>query len=115
MKKDVIYCMRMSRRVRETLSRIAKKDHRSVASLLYKIVADYLTKEGYLEGSEFDTERRRFPPKENYFAGQNLYESRFGGKSLSRSGPRYLHGRSISHISQRIRNDIYIHWGTSSF
>jgi len=42
MKKDVIYCMRMSWRVRETLSRIAKKDHRSVASLLDKIVADYL-------------------------------------------------------------------------
>lgn len=63
MKKDAVYCMRMNRRVRETLSRIAKKNHRSVASLLYKIVADYLTKEGYLEGLEFDTERRRFPRK----------------------------------------------------
>ncbi len=63
MKKDVVYCMRMNRRVRETLNRIAKKDHRSVASLLDKIVADYLAKEGYLEGPEFDTERRRFPRK----------------------------------------------------
>ena len=63
MKKDVAYSMRMPSRVREALKEAARMDHRSVASLLDKIVADYLTKEGFLRGPEFGTEKRRFPRK----------------------------------------------------
>ncbi len=40
MRKDVIFSMRMESRVRDVLNEAAKKDHRSVASLLDKILID---------------------------------------------------------------------------
>lgn len=55
--------MRMSMRVRETLKMAAKRERRTVASLLDKIITDYLANEGYLRGPEFGAERRRFPRK----------------------------------------------------
>jgi len=63
MKKDAVYSMRMSMRVRETLKMAAKRERRTVASLLDKIITDYLANEGYLRGPEFGAERRRFPRK----------------------------------------------------
>lgn len=63
MKKDVIFSMRMQSRVRDVLNEAAKKDHRSVASLLDKILIDYLTKEGFLKEPELDKERRKFSRK----------------------------------------------------
>jgi hypothetical protein len=63
MKKDAVYSMRMSSRVRESLKMAAKRERRTVASLLDKIITDYLAKEGYLRGPEFGAERRRFARK----------------------------------------------------
>lgn len=63
MKKDVIYSMRMESRVRDALKEAASKDRRSVASLLDKIVIDYLSEEGFLTEAEHDKERRKFPRK----------------------------------------------------
>ncbi len=63
MKKDVIYSMRMNIKVREALKEAAKQDRRSVASLLDKIIIDYLSTEGFLTEAELDDERRRFPRK----------------------------------------------------
>jgi hypothetical protein len=63
MRKDVIFSMRMESRVRDVLNEAAKKDHRSVASLLDKILIDYLTKEGFLKEPELDKERRKFSRK----------------------------------------------------
>ena len=61
MEKDTVYSMRLSRGVREALNRAAKKECRTVASLLNKVISDYLRKEGYLLKLEFGEERRRFP------------------------------------------------------
>ncbi|MBW1981531.1 MAG: PilZ domain-containing protein [Deltaproteobacteria bacterium] len=63
MKKDTIYTLRMSSRIREALGTAAKRERRTVASLLDKIITDYLAKEGLLRGPEFDAERRMFPRK----------------------------------------------------
>ena len=63
MKKDAVYSMRMSSRVRDALKTAANKERRTVASLLDKIITDYLAQEGFLRGPEFDAERRRFPRK----------------------------------------------------
>jgi len=55
MKKDTVYSMRMSSRVREALKKAAQKEHRTVASLLDKIIIDYLASEGHVN---MDAERR---------------------------------------------------------
>ena len=72
MKKDAIYSMRMSSRVREALKKAAMIERRTVASLLDKIISDYLSREGILKGSEFGTERRRFPRKKITLAASTL-------------------------------------------
>lgn len=58
MEKDAIYSMRISSKVREALRRAARKERRTVASLLDKIITDYLQKEGFLVGPELNGERR---------------------------------------------------------
>lgn len=63
MKKDAVYSMRMTIKVRDALKQAAEKDCRSVASLLDKIITDYLSEEGFLKAPEFDTESRRFHRK----------------------------------------------------
>ena len=63
MKKDAVYSIRMNSRVRETLKKAATKERRTVASLLDKIIIDYLAKTGFLAGPEFGAERRRCPRK----------------------------------------------------
>ncbi len=57
MKKDAVYSMRMSSRVREALKKAAQKEHRTVASLLDKIIIEYLAQEGHIN---LDAERRNF-------------------------------------------------------
>ena len=61
MKKDAVYSMRMSSRVRDALKKAAVRERRTVASLLDKIITDHLAREGFLTGPEFGAERRRFP------------------------------------------------------
>jgi PilZ domain len=61
--KDAVYSMRMSSNIREALRRAAKKERRTVASLLDKVITDFLQKEGFFLGSELGGERRRFPRK----------------------------------------------------
>jgi len=61
--KDAVYSMRMSSKIREALRRAAKKERRTVASLLDKVITDFLQKEGLVLGSELGGERRRFPRK----------------------------------------------------
>ena len=56
MKKDAVYSMRLSSRVREALKTAAKKERRTVASLLDKIIIDYLSQEGHVN---LDAERRK--------------------------------------------------------
>ncbi len=60
MKKDVVYSIRMSILVRESLKRAAVQERRTVASLLDKIILDYLEDERYLQLSEIETDRRGF-------------------------------------------------------
>jgi hypothetical protein len=60
MKKDVVYSIRMSLLVREALKRAANKERRTVASLLDKIILDYLEDQHYLLPSETGTDRRKF-------------------------------------------------------
>ena len=56
MKKDAVYSMRMNSRVREALKKAAQKERRTVASLLDKIIIDYLSREGHVN---LDAERRK--------------------------------------------------------
>jgi len=60
MKKDVVYSIRMSILVRESLKRAAVQERRTVASLLDKIILDYLEDERYLQLSETGTDWRGF-------------------------------------------------------
>lgn len=64
MKKDVVYSIRMRSNVRDSLRRAAKLERRTVASLLDKIILDYLEKEGYLQPSHQSLERRGTPRKQ---------------------------------------------------
>jgi hypothetical protein len=72
MKKDAVYSMRMSTRVRDALKFAAVKERRTVASLLDKIITDYLANEGYLSGPEFGTERRKFMRKPIRMAAKSV-------------------------------------------
>ena len=63
MKKDKIYSLRMNSKVREALQRASNKEQRSVASLLDKIIMDYLIREGFLSDADFGVERRQFHRK----------------------------------------------------
>ena len=63
MKKEIIYSMRMSKVIRDALKKAAKKECRTVASLLDKVITDYLVKEGILLNSNQDRDRRDFARK----------------------------------------------------
>jgi predicted transcriptional regulator len=47
MGKDATYTLRLDSRVKDALKTAARKDRRTVSSLLEKLIYDYLTKEGY--------------------------------------------------------------------
>jgi hypothetical protein len=61
MGKDTIYSMRMTGKVRDALRKAASLEHRTMASLLDKIIADYLEKRGYTVGRTLTQERRKHP------------------------------------------------------
>ena len=63
MKKDKIYSLRMNSKVRDALQRASNKEQRSVASLLHKIIMDFLTREGFLSDADYGVERRQFNHK----------------------------------------------------
>ena len=58
MKKNVIYSMRISRRIKDLLKKAADRERRTVASLLDKIIIDYLQREGYLHWQDLRQEQR---------------------------------------------------------
>ncbi len=66
MKKEVIYSLRMSKAIRDALKKAAKKESRSMASLLDRIIKDYLKKNGYISDSVSIREQRWFTRKEIY-------------------------------------------------
>jgi predicted transcriptional regulator len=47
MGKDATYTLRLDSRVKDALKTAAKRDRRTVSSLLEKLIYDYLTKEGF--------------------------------------------------------------------
>lgn len=109
MQKDTVYSMRMNRKVREALKRAAKKEYRTVASLLDKIITDYLEKEGFLLRPEFGDERRKFPRKKvtlpaKTYLGTESKASLFPGVVLdiSKGGVlvTYAKGTDISFTSK---------------
>jgi len=59
-KKDTIYSLRLNSQVREALKKAAQAKCRTMASLLDKILTDYLRAEGFLTKIQFGEERRRF-------------------------------------------------------
>ena len=85
-KKNTIYTIRMSRRIREALRKAAFKERRTVASLLDKIVTDHLLKEGFLKDDELSTERRMSPRKKLAIPAKTLLENEtFRGVILNMS------------------------------
>ena len=66
MKKDVVYSIRMSVLVRESLKRAAEQERRTVASLLDKIILDYLEDERYFQLSETGSDRRGFQDRRGF-------------------------------------------------
>jgi len=66
MKKDVVYSIRMSILVRESLKRAAQQERRTVASLLDKIILDYLEDERYFQLSETESDRRGFQDRRGF-------------------------------------------------
>lgn len=75
MEKDTVYSMRMSSRMREALKRAAKKESRTMASLLDKIIGDYLRKEGFLLRPELGEERRHSPRKKITLPARTFLET----------------------------------------
>jgi hypothetical protein len=80
--------MRMSRQVRDTLEKAAKRDHRTIASLLDKIIADYLEadypeKEGIPVGSQSSEERRIFERKKLSQAAEIYFKEVSETKAIS--------------------------------
>ncbi len=75
MKKDTIYSMRISRTTRDALKKTASRERRTVASLLDKIITDYLEKEGFSVREETNEERRRFPRKKITLPGITVLKS----------------------------------------
>jgi hypothetical protein len=83
MKKDTIYSMRMNGKVREALGRAANKERRTVASLLDKIITDFLTREGYLSEADFGAERRKFHRKKLTMPTETILKEGANQKSVA--------------------------------
>lgn len=60
MKKDFISSIRMTSALRMALTRAARKERRTVASLLDKIILDYLESEGFVDATIIGSDRRKF-------------------------------------------------------
>ncbi len=74
MKKEVIYSLRMDRTLRDALKKAAKKESRTVASLLEKIIKDYLAKEGFLTRADSTGDQRWFTRREIYTPAHIFFE-----------------------------------------
>jgi len=61
MAKDTTYTLRINSKLKEALAVAAKKDRRTISSLLEKITVDYLEKEGI----EWEEEERKKKTKKN--------------------------------------------------
>ena len=72
MKKEVIYSLRMSKAIRDALKAAAKKESRSIASLLDRIIKDYLEQNGFISDSSAIKEQRWFTRKE-IFESANIF------------------------------------------
>ncbi len=59
MRKNVSYSMRMSGNIRDLLKKAADRERRTVASLLDKIIIEYLKNEGYLTWKDLRQDKRR--------------------------------------------------------
>ena len=57
MAKDTTYTLRINSNLKEALAVAAKKDRRTISSLLEKIIVDYLEKEG-IEWEEEERKKR---------------------------------------------------------
>jgi predicted HicB family RNase H-like nuclease len=57
MPKDTTYTLRINSRLKEALAVAAKKDRRTISSLLEKIIVDYLEKVG-IEWEEEERKKR---------------------------------------------------------
>ena len=66
MRKEVIYSLRMSKELRGALKKAAKEESRTVASLLDKIIKDYLAQKGLLGHLDGIKDQRWFTRKEIY-------------------------------------------------
>jgi hypothetical protein len=82
--KDAVYSMRMNSKIREALGRAAKKERRTVASLLDKVITDFLQKEGFFLSSEMSGERRRFHRKKLTLPAMTILKN--GSKSQAHPG-----------------------------
>ena len=63
MEKNVAFNMRMSGKIRAALKMAAKKDRRTLSSMVDKILTDYLMKEGFIRDPDIGIEQRKFPRK----------------------------------------------------
>jgi hypothetical protein len=63
MKKNRVFSVRLSSGMKRAMELAAKRDRRSIASLLEKIVADYLAKEG-IDWEIIQKDRRVYPRKD---------------------------------------------------
>ena len=57
MAKDTTYSLRINSKLKEALAVAAKRDRRTVASMLEKIIVDYLEKQG-IEWEEEDRKKK---------------------------------------------------------
>ena len=72
MRKEVIYSLRMSKQVRDSLYRIAREEQRTVASLLDKIIQDYLAQRGGFTAAQGAADQRWFTRREVFRPAQLL-------------------------------------------
>lgn len=75
MKKEVVYSLRMSRTIRDALQKAAREESRSVASLLDKIITDFLARKGLLSHLDAVKDQRWFTRKEIYQPAHIYFQS----------------------------------------
>lgn len=82
MKKEVIYSLRMSKNMRDALKKAAKGESRTIASLLDKILKEYLQGEGLLSDAEAVKEQRWFTRKQYYKPAHIHLKAGAGAKAI---------------------------------
>ena len=83
MKKETIYSLRMNKSIKESLKKAAKKENRSVASLLDKIIKEYLEGKGFLNIMSDVSEQRWFTRKEIYTPAKITLEADSESKCIA--------------------------------